>query len=216
MSDYEKHSRTLVREHLGRELVRRGAWESSVFLDRATPIDGDDVWPNVCVYTNADRTSENFGDDAKKQELSLLVEIRARREPNGQNHGAAVAGMPEHPAQTGKASEILDTACAAIERIVFENFNDRQLKIEGQSLVFDLITEVNTELHRNADGEVPHVMAQIEFKLIYTACFPPLPPDTCPLELVLGDIFHKTCNPDDPLNGEKAVSVVLNVPNPDL
>jgi hypothetical protein len=216
MSDYEKHSRTLVREHLGRELVRRGAWQACVWIDRATPIQEEDPWPNVCVYTNTDRTSETFGDDAKKQELSLLVEVRARREPNGQNHGAAIDGMPEHPAQTGKASEILDTACAAIERIVFENFNNRTLLLEGQSLIFDLIAEVNTDLQRNSDGEVPHVMAQIEFKLIYTACFPPLPPETCPLELVLGEILHKTCDPEDPLNGKLAVGVVLNVPHPDV
>ena len=209
------HPRTLIREDLGRELVRRGAWQEAVFVDRATPIEEDDIWPNICVYTQTDRTSEFFSNDARRQELSLLVEVRAKR-PNGVQQAAAIEGMPNHPAQTGKGSRLLDDACEIIERMVFERYNNRTIEIEGYAITFDPITEVNTDLNRNADGEVPHVMAQIEFKLVYTACFPPLPPETCPLEFIWGDINHVTCNPQDPMNGKLAVALLAKTLHPDL
>lgn len=209
------HPRTLIREDLGRELVRRGAWHDAVFVDRTTPIEEDDVWPNICVYTQTDRTSEFLDNESRRQELRLLVEVRAKRS-NGVRPAAAIAGMPNKPAQTGDASRLLDDACEIIERIVFERYNLRQIDIEGQILVFDAITEVNTDLNRNAEGAVPHVMAQVEFVLVYTACFPALPPETCPLEYIWGEINHVTCDPEDPLNGKPAVVVGVPTPNPDL
>lgn len=209
------HPRTLIREDLGRELVRRGAWADAVFVDRATPIEEEDVWPNVCVYTQTDRTSEFLTNAARRQELSLLVEVRAKR-PNGVHQAAAIEGMHHHPAQTGKASRLLDDACEVIEKIVFERYNNRTVELEGQTLIFDPISEINTDLSRNAEGEVPHVMAQIEFKLLYTACFPPLPPQTCPLEFVWGEINHVTCNPADPLNGKRSVGLSAQTPQPEL
>lgn len=209
------HPRTLVREHLARELVNRGAWADAVFVDRATPIEEEEVWPNVCIYTNSDRTSEFLTNDVRKQELSLLVEIREKR-PQRHLQQPAIEGMPFKPAQTGSATRLLDDACSAIEQLVFELFNNTRVTVEGQELLFDPLTEINTDLLRSAEGEVPHVLAQIEFKLIYQACFENPGPSTCALERFFGDIRHKTCNPADPLNGQPGVGLAVVKPQPEL
>ena len=79
------HTRTLVREHLARELVKRGAWKDSIYVDRATPIDDQDNWPNVCIFTQSERTTERKGNGSWMQELSLLIEVRERRQPDMDN-----------------------------------------------------------------------------------------------------------------------------------
>ncbi|HYW57681.1 MAG TPA: hypothetical protein VE934_12015 [Polaromonas sp.] len=210
------HPRTLVREDLGRQLVQRGAWASAVFVDRAAPLEEDGPWPNVCIYTNSDRTLEILTNDVRQQELSVLVEVRAKRDPSALHQTPGIEGMPHHPADTGRATRALDNACETIERIVFERFNNTRLELEGMELDFDPITEINTDLTRSADGEVPHVLAQIEFKVIYKACFAPLGPETCPLEHFFGQIKHLACNEEDPANGRLPVPATVHRLQPEL
>jgi hypothetical protein len=197
-----KHTRTLVREHLARELVNRGAWKNSIYVDRATPIEEDDNWPNVCIYTQSERTVESSGNSAWLQELSLLVEVRHRREADMSNAWSRnISGLPNHGAQTADASRLLDDACELIEQLVIQTFHRRVVNVDDEKLQFEPITGINTDITRSADGEIPYVLAQIEFKLMYEKCVDPLPPDTCPLEHIFGEQMFKTCNPADPLNG---------------
>jgi hypothetical protein len=201
------HTRTLVREHLARELVNRGAWKDSIYVDRATPIEEDDNWPNVCIYTQSERTVESSGNSAWRQELSLLVEVRHRREADMSNAWSRnIPGMPNHGAQTADASRLLDDACKVIEQIVVQTFSRRNVKIEGENIRFEQIASLVTDITRSADGEIPYLLAQIEFKLMYEKCVDPLPLDTCPLEHIFGEQIIKTCNPADPLNGAASMA----------
>ena len=192
------HTRTLVREHLARELVNRGAWKDSIYVDRATPLDDQDNWPNVCLFTQNERTTERKANGSWMQGLSLLIEVRERRKPDMDNAWSRnIAGMPSHAAQTASASRLLDDACEAIEQIVIQTFSRQNLVFEGEKLFFDAIDGINTDITRSAEGEIPYVLAQIEFKLNYERCVEPLPPESCPLEHVLGEIRFKTCSASD-------------------
>lgn len=192
------HTRTLVREHLARELVNRGAWQDSIYVDRATPLDDQDHWPNVCIFTQSERTTERKGNGSWMQGLSVLIEVRERRQPDMDNAWSRnIAGMPNHAAQTASASRLLDDACEAIEQIVIQTFSRSRVVVEGKQLSFDAISEINTDITRDVTGEIPYVLAQIEFKLNYERCVDPLPPESCPLEHVLGEIRFKTCSVGD-------------------
>lgn len=211
----QAHTRTLVREHIARQLVNAGAWVDSVYVDRATALSEDEPWPNICIYTQAERTKEVLGPLTRKQELSLLIEVRDKRTPDMQQHWRRnVEGLPNHPAQTGDASRKLDDACLIIEQVVFQTFSRKRLVLEGYTLDFDQIAEINTDLARSAEGEVPHVLAQIEFKLNYAACTEKVDIASCPLELMFGGVHYKTCNPEDPLNGQVAVALTRHTPQP--
>ena len=37
------------------------------------------------------------------------------------------------------------------------------------------------------------MLAQVEFKLVYRACYPVPDVNTCPLEKVLGELRHRVC-----------------------
>lgn len=187
------HPRTLIREHMARELVRRGAWADSVFVSRSTPFSDEDHFPNVCVYTDGERTRNALGQQLLEQELSLLIEIRVARTPDEHQPWRHVDGLPSHPAQTTAADRELDDCCEAIESIVFSQFSNTSVVVEGQEITTDEISEVNTEIARSAEGEVPYVLAQIEFKLIYRACYPVPDVNTCPLEKILGEQRHRVC-----------------------
>lgn len=207
------HTRTLVREYLARQLVKAGAWADAIYVDRATAIDENDTWPNICIYTQNERTKEVLGPNARKQTLSLLIEVRERRTPDMQQHWRRnIEGMPPHPAQTGDASRLLDDVCVVLEQVVFQLFSRKRLLLEGYTLDFDQIEEVNTDLARSAEGEVPHVLAQIEFKLNYAACTERVDLASCPLELLFGEIRFQTCKPDDPMNGQIAVALTRHTP----
>lgn len=189
------HTRTLIREHLARELVRRGAWADAVYVGRSTPIDGDSHFPNVCVYTPSERTRGVLSDQVLEQELSLQLEVRARRESDMLQPWRHVDGLPAHPALAADADRSLDDACEALERIVFALYSNCTLTIEGTQIWIDQVAEVNTEINHSADGEVPFTQAQIEFKLIYRSCYPAPDPQACPLEKFFGEIQPVTCNP---------------------
>lgn len=211
----QPHTRTLVREHLARQLVNAGAWDSAIYLDRATALSDDDTWPNICIYTQSERTQQTLGPLNRKQELSLLVEVREKRTPDMVQYWQRnVAGMPQHAAQTGDASRLLDDACNIIEQIVFNLFNRKRLVLENTTLEFDQISEVNTDLARSAEGEVPCVLAQIEFKLVYTACTERIDLASCPLEKIFGEVRFQTCKPSDPMNNALAVALTRHTPQP--
>ncbi|NVM87630.1 hypothetical protein FHT32_001269 [Variovorax sp. SG517] len=187
------HPRTLIREHMARELVRRGAWADSVFVSRSTPFSDEDHFPNVCVYTDGERTRNALGQQLLEQELALLIEVRIARTPDAHQPWRHVDGLPSHPAQTTAADRELDECCEAIESIVFGQFSNTSVVVEGQKITIDEISEVNTEIARSSEGEVPYVLAQIEFKLVYRACYPVPNVNTCPLEKVLGELRHRVC-----------------------
>jgi hypothetical protein len=211
------HTRTLVREHIARQLVNAGAWADAIYIDRATALSDDENWPNICIYTQTERTKQTLGPNTRKQTLSLLIEVRERRTPDMQQHWRRnVEGMPQHPAQTGDASRKLDDACKVIEDLVIQLFSKKRLVLEGTTLDFDQIDEVNTDLARSAEGEVPHVLAQIEFKLDYAACTDRVDLASCPLELMFGEIRFQTCKPNDPMNGQVAVALTRHTPQPAL
>ncbi len=187
------HPRTLIREHMARELVRRGAWADAIFVCRSTPFTDEDHFPNVCVYTDGERTRNTLGQQLLEQELSLLIEIRVARTPDMHQPWRHVDGLPAHPGQTASADRELDECCEVIESIVFSQFSNTSVDVEGQRITTDEISEVNTDIARSAEGDVPYVFAQIEFKLIYRACYPEPEVDTCPLEKVLGEQRHRVC-----------------------
>jgi hypothetical protein len=211
------HTRTLVREHIARELVNRGAWDRAVFVDPATAIDDDEHFPNICIYTQSERTTDRMGNNAWGQELSLLIEVRAKR-PTDMNMPWSdnIAGMPNHPGQTGNTSRVLDDACAAIEQIIIATFHRRNVKVEGQTLSFEAVSGINTDITRDAGSKHLYVLAQIEFKLNYQRCIDPLPPESCPLEHIFGEQIIKTCNPADPLNGTATMPSGNYMPQPDV
>jgi hypothetical protein len=196
------HTRTLIREHLARELVRRGAWADAVFVDPATAIADDEHFPNICIFTQSERTTDRMGNNAWGQELSLLIEVRAKR-PSDMDvpWSDNIAGTPNHPGQTGNTSRVLDDACEEIEKIIISTFHRRKVKAEGQTLSFEAVSGISTDITRDANSEHLYVMAQIEFKLNYQHCIDPLPPESCPLEHIFGQQIVKTCDPADPLNG---------------
>jgi hypothetical protein len=187
------HPRTLIREHMARELVRRGAWADAIFVCRSTPFTDEDHFPNVCVYTDGERTRNTLGQQLLEQELSLLIEIRVARTPDMHQPWRHVDGLPAHPGQTASADRELDECCEVIESIVFSQFSNTSVDVEGQRITTDEISEVNTDIARSAECDVPYVFAQIEFKLIYRACYPEPEVDTCPLEKVLGEQRHRVC-----------------------
>jgi hypothetical protein len=187
------HPRTLIREHMARELVRRGAWADAVFVCRSTPFTDEDYFPNVCVYTDGERTRNALGQQLLEQELSLLIEVRVARTPDMHQPWRHVDGLPPQPGQGASADRELDECCEAIESIVFGQFSNTSVDVEGQRITTDEISEVNTDIARSAEGEIPYVFAQIEFKLIYRACYPIPDVASCPLEKVLGELRHRVC-----------------------
>lgn len=178
-----KHPRTLIRKHLANELVRLGAWGESVFINRVAPIDGDDVFPNICIYTPTERTKQAKSGNSYNQELHLTIDVRSQR-PDGRS--IADAGI-------GGADEILDDACMVIEQIIISNYSNKTLRVDGYEIRFSDASEINTEITHSGSGDVPHMLATIEFRLIYEACYEPLPVDTCPLALIFGEIKHMAC-----------------------
>ena len=193
------HPRQLIREHIARELVRRGAWDRAVFINRRTPIDQEDHFPNLCIYTQSERTSDKLNNDVRKQELALLIEVRTQRAPDMLQPWRHIDGLPAHPAQTTPADATLDDACEAVEQVVFGLFGrPGRIALRGTEIDFEGIEEVNTDISGSADGEVPHELAQLEFRLHYYACTPEPGPDTCPLTRLFGQVIAKVC--DEPTN----------------
>ena len=206
------HPRTLIREHMARTLVRNGAWADAVFVSRTTPISEDDHFPNVCIYTQSERTRETTSAHTARQEVSLLIEVRERRDANMLQPWRHIDGLPNIGAQTSSADRLLDDACLAIENLVFKTFSQRDLVIDGVQIFFHPITEVNTDITQSGDGIVPFCMAQIEFKLTYEACFDLPEVDTCPLLNLLGEIRQTPCSPSDPPPQAVPVTVRFAVP----
>lgn len=187
------HPRTLVREHIARLLVRNGAWADALFVDRSAPISEDDHFPNVCIYTQSERTLEVPNDHEFKQELNVLIEVREMRRADMAAPWANIEGLPKQPAQAHNASRLLDDACEAIEGLVVAEFSRTRLVIEGVELDFEQINEINTDISHSGEGSVPYALAQIEFKLCYRKCFDAKVLDTCPLEYMLGEMRHTGC-----------------------
>lgn len=189
-----QHPRQLIREHIARELVRRGAWDSAIFVSRRTPIDQDDHFPNLCIYTPSERTESRTNDDTRKQELQVVVEVRTERVPDMVRPWHRVDGLPAHPALSHPAPATLDEACWALEQVVFSIFGrPARLVLQGTPIDIDGITEVNTDLNGSADGEVPYELAIVEFRVVYWVCVPALEPDACPLTTFYGAIQHVPC-----------------------
>jgi hypothetical protein len=203
-----KHPRQLIREHIARELVRRGAWGDSVFVNRVTNPDEDDPWPHICVYTQSERTADKLNNDTRRQDLQVLIEVRSRREPDMVRPFPRVDGLPNHPTQVHPADQTLDDACLAVEQIVFGLFGrPGNIKLDDQQIDFDGINEINTDISGTAEGLVPHMQAQIEFRFVYWACTPGIEPDTCPLTRFFGEAWPTPCK--DPF--EKPVPIGLLV-----
>lgn len=190
------HPRTLVREHTARLLVRMGAWKDALYVGRTAPIDQDEHFPNVCIFTQNERTLNMNNDLEARQELTLLIEVRMKRTANMQGQWDAIEGLPALPAQSQPADRVLDSACFIIEKIIMAEFSRTRVKLGGEDFDFDQINELNTDLTPMGDGAVPFILAQIEFKLCFNRCFDAKPLDTCPLEYFLGEIQHKTCRED--------------------
>ncbi len=192
----ELHSRTLITEHLAREIIRRGAWAEAVFIDRATAISSEEtVFPNICIYANRERTQSGSGDEIKTQELTLSIEIRAKREPNMLNPWPAPEGLPRVSNQSFPANRILNTACRLVERIVFATFNRQQIVFdEGVQINFRQVAEINTEITHNAEGEVPFMLATLDFVLVYDMCYPFAEVVICDLTQIFGETTLSVCN----------------------
>lgn len=203
------HPRTLIREHAAREIVRRGAYSEAVFVNRVAPFSDEDHFPNVCIYTDNESTAKVVNAQNFDQQLILLFEIRERRSPDMLQPWRAIDGMPAHPAQVTCADRLLDDVCEQIEAVVFAAFNLATFTVEGQKIQTGEITEVNTEISRGGDGDVPYMLAQLEFKLSYQACYPAAPIDTCPLEHFFGVQRHNT-------NGIEGQSVPVSLFRPSL
>lgn len=186
------HPRTLVREHLARALVRHGAWEDALFINRAAPISDDEHYPNVCIYTQTERTVRMLNAHEAEKELSLLIEVRERRR-DMLCPWPAVDGLPSKPATTQHADRLLDDCCEQIEAIVVALFSKTRLVIDGIEIDFQQLGEINTDISQSGEGVVPYTLAQIECKLIYRHCYAPLDLDTCPLQALLGVIQHTGC-----------------------
>lgn len=187
------HMRTLLREHVARLLVRNGAWESAVFVSRATGIDENTPFPNVCIFTQSERTITDRTTKEFEQEITLLIEVREHREATMELPWPHVSGLANIGAQTQHADRLLDDSCNAIEQIIVTNLSGQSFSAEGVELYVDEITQINTDLSYSSDGIVPYALAQMEFRLIYKSCFAPLPIDNCPLTSLLGEIRHKQC-----------------------
>ena len=189
------HPRQLIREHIARELVPRGAWDRAVFVNRRTPIDQEDHFPNLCIYTQSERTSDKLNNDVRRQELALLIEVRTQRVPDMLQPWRHIDGLPAHPAQTTPADATLDDACEAVEQVVFGLFGrPGRITVRGVEIDFEGIEEVNTDISGSAEGEVPHELAQLEFRLHYYACTPEIESDTCPLTSLFGRITPVVCD----------------------
>lgn len=186
------HPRTLVREHLARALVRNGAWADALFINRAAPISDDEHYPNVCIYTQNERTLRMINAHEAEKELDLLIEVRERRR-DMLCPWPAVQGLPSKPATTQHADRLLDDCCEQIEAIVVALFSKSRLVIDGIEIDFQQLGEINTDISQSGEGVVPYTLAQIECKLIYRHCYAPPDPDTCPLGHLLGEIRHTGC-----------------------
>jgi hypothetical protein len=193
MNEDRLHPRTLVREHAARLLVRMGAWDQALYVGRTAPIDQDEHFPNVCIFTQNERTLTMNNQHEAKQELSLLVEVRMKRMANMAAPWSHIEGLPNLPAQTQDADGVLDSACLIIENIIMAEFSHTRLTLGGERFDFEQVNEINTDLTPSGEGAVPFILAQIEFKLVYNHCYPAKVPETCPLEYALGVMRHKDC-----------------------
>ena len=203
------HARTMIREHLARTLVRNGAWADAVFVSRATPISDDDHFPNVCIYTQSERTLSTTSAHAARQEVTLLIEVRERRAPDMLQPWRHIEGMPSVGGQTNPVDVQLDQACAAIENIVFANFSNADLKVGDVDIHFFQINEINTDITLSGEGVVPFALAQMEFKVVYEACFDLPEIETCPLLNLLGSLRQAPCRAGD--DGATTVAVNLHL-----
>lgn len=185
------HPRTLVREHVARLLVRNGAWDEAIFVDRVSPIQEDDPFPNVCIYTQSERTVLMNTQHSAQQELTLLIEVREKRHPDMAMPWAHIEGLPNLPGQSHNMGRLLDDACEQIEALVMAEFSRTRLELDGESFDFDQVNEINTDISPSGEGSVPMILAQIEFKLVYSRCFEVTEPTICPLEYTLGAMRHR-------------------------
>lgn len=188
------HPRTLIRKHLAKTLVQAGAWGDAVFVNRVAPISDDEVFPNICIYTQNERTLNPTHQHELRQELSLLVEVREKRRTDLPQSWAYGGAAYEAPAAMRGADDLLDSACDAIESVVMSEFSQTRLTIDGEILDLEEVSEINTEISQSADGIVPFTLAQIEFKVVYKRCFERLDLTLCPLEYFLGEIRHTGCS----------------------
>lgn len=193
MTEAQLHPRTLVREHAARLLVRMGAWDRALFVGRTAPFDQDDHFPNVCIFTQSERTLTKNNQHEAKQELSLLIEVRMKRVANMSAPWPHIQGLPNHPAQSQNADRDLDSACLIIENLIMAEFSHTRLTLGGEIFDFEEINEINTDISGSGEGAVPFVLAQVEFKLVYNHCYQAKVPQTCPLEYLLGEMRHKAC-----------------------
>jgi hypothetical protein len=189
------HHRTLITEHVARQLIRRGAWEDAIFVDRATAIGEDALFPNICIYANRERTQSESGDESKIQELTLLIEIRAKRPPDMKASWPAPDQLPSVANQSFPANRILNNACKLVEQIVFTTFNRQRINFSsGDQIDFRQIVEINTEITHNAEGEVPYMLASIDFVLVFEVCYPFADVRTCDLTHIFGESTLRVCN----------------------
>lgn len=187
------HPRELIRKHLARTLVRAGAWADAIFVNRAVPIDESEHFPNVCIFSQNERTLAMTNQHEAKQELALLVEVREMRQANLQQSWRQSDGTTGGLPTLAGADDRLDDACEVIENIVLQQFSNTRLNIDGVLIDFDEVSEVNTDISNSAEGIVPFLLAQIEFKVVYRRCFEVLDPISCSLEFLLGEIRHTGC-----------------------
>jgi len=186
--------RTAIREHLRAMLIQAGAWGRNIYVERSIPIDDDDdvdgddaSWPNICIFTPREVTIQTTSTQNRKQEATLHIEVRVRREPDMTN--PANTGM-----DGGVLAEQLDDLCEVIRQIVLQNFNSADVCTDGETVHFYPISEINTDTAHSAEGAMPHMMAIIEFKLNFDDCFYATPPKTCPLERFFGTIAQVDCS----------------------
>jgi hypothetical protein len=190
------HPRTIIRDHIARELIRNGAWGDAVFVSRFTAIDEECHFPNVCIYTPAERTiteADTQRLNERRQELTLQIEVRVKRKPDMSQVWRHSAGMPNAANQSQPADHELDQACLAIENLIFDMFDSRNVTDGDQCLRVDVVSEISTQIAGDEAGNVPFMLAIVEFKLEYTRGFLRNAPELCDLSKIMGNIVYNQC-----------------------
>jgi hypothetical protein len=202
----------LVGEHVARLLVRNGAWQGAVFLGREAPVEDEEIFPNICVYVNDERTRDKSGDMQFTQELRLKIEVRERRQDTIDNDFPAPDGLPNHPALGHPAERRLGQATRVIKDLLIAEFSDRSLDLEGEPAKFDPILECNTEIARSVAGEVPHIMASIDLVLSMKVCYERAALETCPLTGIFGQINYTVCREGGALQSNNTLTGAIDAP----
>ncbi|HEY4713309.1 MAG TPA: hypothetical protein VIH30_03575 [Aquirhabdus sp.] len=199
------HPRTIIREAIALELYAKGFVQDHVYVTRTAELQRQHL-PAICVYTKSERTREGVSDDTFNQDLDLLIEVYVERKADTVIPFQKIEGMPNNPAQTNNADQVLDDLCFEVENVVFNLLFKNSIETGTDCIYTNQVTAINTEIDHNPDGAVPFVKASITMTISYQRSPSLEDVETCPFEKFKFDILNVTCDPDDPMNGTVAIS----------